>query len=256
MKGLWLLTAMTISALSLAQQSAGQGGPTDQGGQDKRSGRALHLYGPGGPLGPMQECGQAFSKKTGIDLQITTGTPPQWIEHAQQNGDLIFEGAEYMLNDFMRAYPGMIDERSITGLYPRSTAILVRKGNPKGIATLDDLAKAETKVMVVTQEKMEEVYSHIPGIQYNIVRPVLAGGKAAEIWKRSHELDAWITYESWHYALNDQTDIVQPSGKDRVLRITPVAIIETSRNKKLAGEFVNFLKTEEAHRIFQKWGWK
>jgi len=256
MKGLWLLTAMTISALSLAQQSTGQVGPTDRGREEKTSVGALQLYGPGGPLGPMRECGQVFSKKTGIDVQITTGTPPQWIELAQQNGDLIFEGAEYMLNDFMRSAPGMINESSIIGLYARSAAILVRKGNPKRIATLEDLARDGVKVMVVTQEKMEEVYGHVPGIQYNVVKPVLTGAEATQIWKTMPELDAWITYESWFHTLKEEADLIQLTAKERILRITPVARIGTLRDKKLAEEFLNFLRSDEAHRIFQKWGWK
>ncbi len=58
-----------------------------------------------------------------------------------------------MLNDFMKAYPGIVDKESITGLYARSAVILVRKGNPKGIAGLGDLAGRGIKIMVVTQEK-------------------------------------------------------------------------------------------------------
>ncbi len=204
----------------------------------------------------MRECGNVFSKRTGIDVQITTGLPWQWIEQAKQNGDLIFEGAEYMLNDFMHAYPGMIDEPSITGLYARSAAILVRKGNPRGIATLGDLARAGIKILMVTQEKMEEVYSHVPGIQYNIVKPVLTGAEAARIWKTVPELDAWITYESWYHTLKEETDLVHLANKERVLRITPITMITTSRVKGLARAFVDFLKTEDAHKVFQQWGWK
>jgi accessory colonization factor AcfC len=204
----------------------------------------------------MRACADVFSKKTGIDVQITTGTPPQWIEQAKQNGDLIFQGAEYMLNDFMHAYPGMIDESSITGLYARSTTILVRKGNPKNIVTPGDLAKPGIKIMVVTQEKMEEVYGRVPGIQYSIVRPVLTGAEAARIWKTVPELDAWITYESWHHALKEETDLVQIPEKERILRITPIAVMTTSRHKRSARAFIDFLKSEDAHKIFQQMGWK
>ncbi len=204
----------------------------------------------------MKECAAMFFERTGIDVQITAGTPPQWIEQAKQNGDLIYEGAEFMLNDFMQAYPGIVDESSITGLYARSTAILVRKGNPKGITGLRDLARQGIKVMVVTQEKMEEVYGHVPGIQYNIVKPLLTGAEAARTWKTMPELDAWITYESWHYALKDETDLIRMPDKEKVLRITPVAIIRTSRNRDLVRKLADFLRTDEAHRVFQKWGWK
>jgi accessory colonization factor AcfC len=204
----------------------------------------------------MEECGNVFFKKTGREVKIRTGMPQHWVDEAKQKGDLIFEGSESMLNDFMQTFPGVVDESSITGLYARSAAILVRKGNPKSIKTLSDSAKEGMKIVVITQEKMEEVYGRVPGIHYNIVLPLLTGRQAAQAWKTTPELDAWITYESWHYALKDETDLVQLSERERVLRITPVVAIRTSRNREAVREFINFLKTEEAHKIFQKWGWK
>ncbi len=251
MKRLWLLAAITFLV-----QTTGQAGPTVLDREAQRPKDALQVYGPGGPLGPMRECANIFSKNTGIDVHITTGTPPQWIEQAKQSGDVMFQGAEYMLNDFMRSYPGLVDESSITGLYARVAVILVRKGNPKGVRTLGDLTKQGMKVMVVTQEKMEEVYQCVPGIQYNIVKPVLTGAEAARIWKTEPELDAWITYESWHHALKDETDPVHLPDKEKVVRITPIAIMTTSRNKELARKFIDFLKSGDAHNIFQQWGWK
>lgn len=256
MKGFWVLTAIGLGVLSLLGVTTGYAGPTAPDSEGEESVRTLHLYGPGGPLGPMRECADMFSAKTGIVINITTGTPPQWIEEAKQNGDVIYEGAEFMLNDFMQAYPGIVDEASITGLYARSTAILVRKGNPKGIAGIADLTGQGIKIMVVTQEKMEEVYGHVPGIQYTIVKPVLTGAEAQRTWKTMPDLDAWITYESWHHALKDETDMVEIPDKERVLRITPIAMIRSSRNKELVRAFVDFLRSDEAHKVFQKWGWK
>jgi accessory colonization factor AcfC len=103
---------------------------------------------------------------------------------------------------------------------------------------------------------MEEVYGHIPGILYNIVTPLLTGGMAARAWKATPDLDAWITYESWHYALKDQTELVHISDGERILRITPIAAIGISQNRRMVREFVEFLKSDESHKIFQKWGWK
>ena len=252
------LVVPLIFDVGMAQQKpiSEKNSTIDQPRMEKVSMGILHLYGPGGPLGPMEECGNAFSERTGTSIKITTGIPHQWIEQAKQKGELIFEGAEYMLNDFMRTYPGIVDESSITGLFARSTSILVRKGNPKNIRALSDLAKDGIRVLTVTQEKMEEVYGHIPGIQYNLVTSVLTGAMAARTWKTTPDLDAWITYESWHYALKDQTERVQISDRERVFRITPIAVIRTSKNMESVKEFVNFLKSDEAHKIFQKWGWK
>ena len=216
----------------------------------------LHLYGPGGPAGPMEECAKLFFNKTGTAVKVKTGLPQQWIGEARHTGGFIFEGAEYMLNDFMQTYPGFVDEASITGLYARSAAILVRKGNPKSIKGLGDLTKEGVRIMAVTQENMEEVYGRVPGIHYHIVMPVLTGAKAAGLWKTTPDLDAWITYESWHYALKDQTELIRIPERERVLRITPIALIATTKKPEQAKAFINFMRSDEVHGIFRKWGWK
>ncbi len=216
----------------------------------------LHLFGPGGPYRPMRECADIFSQRKGVQIQITAGTPPQWIAAARQKGDLIYEGAEFMLNDFMRSYPNIVDETSITGLYARAAGILVRKGNPKGIRKLEDLARNGIKIVVVTQENMQEVYERVAGIHYNSVMPVLTGLEAVEAWKSKPELDAWITYESWHAALKNDTDLIHLTPTEQVFRITPVAGARSSKHQQLSREFVSFLQSEEAHNVFRKWGWK
>ena len=38
--------------------------------------------------------------------------------------------------------------------------------------------------------------------------------------------------------------------------VAPIAITTITKNKELADKFIAFLKTEKAHKIFQKWGWK
>ena len=79
---------------------------------------------------------------------------------------------------------------------------------------------------------------------------------AARIWKTVPELDAWITNESWYHTLKEEIDLVQLPDKERALRITPIAMMTTSRDKGLARAFVDFLKSEDAHKVFQQWGWK
>ena len=40
-----------------------------------------------------------------------------------------------------------------------------------------------------------------------------------------------------------------------VYRGTPVAITSICRQKPMAFKFIEFLKTQEAHEVFKKWGW-
>jgi accessory colonization factor AcfC len=225
--------------------------------------KILNIYGPGGPLGPMKECAEIFLKIQGLKVEVTAGPESKWIAQAKQNADVIFGGAEYMLTDFMMRHPGLVDETTRTDLYIRAAGILVRKGNPKRIESLSDLTKDGIRLIDVNGagqlglwEDMGGAKGLIPGIQKNIALSVTTSAEATEKWKSMPELDAWITYESWYCRLKDVTDLVQVPERDRIYRGTPIAITKISKNKEMVKRFIEFLKTEQAHAVFQKWGWK
>ena len=226
-------------------------------------GQTLNIYGPGGPLGPMKEGAELFAKSQGVQVKVTAGPESNWISQAKQDADLIFGGAEYMLSQTMLANPGLVDEKTRVSLYIRPAGILVRKGNPKQIKALADLTREGIRIIDVNGagqlglwEDLAGVKGLIPGIQKNIALSVPNSAIAIEKWKTIPEIDAWITYESWHYRLRDITDLVQLPEKEKLYRGTPIAITTFSKNKALAQQFIDFLKTDQAHQVFQKWGWK
>lgn len=223
----------------------------------------IDVYGPGGPLGPMKECAEAFSKQRHVEVVVTAGPESQWIERAKMDADVIFGGAEYMLTDFVLKYPTLVDAKTRTELYPRAAGILVRKGNPKKIGSLNDLTRSGIRIIDVNGagqlglwEDMAGSKGLIPGIAKNIVLSIRTSAEAIEKWKQMPELDAWITYESWHYRLKDETDLVSLPPSEKIYRGTPIAITKTAENTAIAQEFVKFLQSAEGHRIFQKWGWR
>ena len=223
----------------------------------------LNIYGPGGPLGPLQECATLFSQARGIRVQVTAGPEANWIDRARQDADLVFGGAEYMLSQFQLKYPNLLDEKTRTSLYVRPAGILVRKGNPKKIKSLADLAREGVRIIDVAGagqlglwEDLAGAKGLIPGIQKNIFLTVGNSAQAIEQWKTVPEIDAWINFESWHLRLPDLTDLVTLPEQDRIYRGTPIAVTRISKQPDLALAFIAFLKTEGAHKIFQKWGWK
>ncbi|OAH59692.1 hypothetical protein AWH48_00875 [Domibacillus aminovorans] len=223
----------------------------------------VNVYGPGGPLGPMEELAKQFKKETGINVNVIGGAEAKWIDQAKQDADIIYGGSEYMLRDIMLKYPGMIDEKTRTELYPRAAGILVRKGNPKNIQSLEDLAKSGVKIIDVNGAGQLGLWEDLAGrkglisrIDRNIAVSVKTSAEAIELWKANSKYDAWITYESWHYRLKNETDLVQFPEEDKLYRGTPVSITSSSDNKKESKQFIEYLKTESSHQVFQKWGWK
>src|SRR3546814_12541311 len=101
----------------------------------------VRAYGPGGPAPAMKEAAAAFKARTGVNVVVTAGPTPQWIDAARGNADVMFSGAENMMTDFVKAMNGAIDEKTIDPLYLRASNILVRPGNQHHIGGLRDLLR-------------------------------------------------------------------------------------------------------------------
>ncbi|QUW23860.1 substrate-binding domain-containing protein [Sporosarcina sp. Marseille-Q4063] len=236
---------------------------SEKGVKSKKDNNIVYVYGPGGPFGPMEELAKRFSKGQGIQVQVVAGPEGKWIENAKQNGDIIYGGSSYMLRNFSFAHPKLLSEDSWVELYSRPAGILVRKGNPKNIQTFADLTKENVRIVDVNGagqlglwEDLAGRKGLIPDIQQNIAVSVKTSAEAIELWKLDSTIDAWITYESWHYRLQNETDLVKFSEEDKLYRGTPAALTLKGQNKKMAEKFLTYLQTEEAHKVFQKWGWK
>ncbi|MFG0216968.1 substrate-binding domain-containing protein [Brevibacillus porteri] len=257
-----LLFVFTAAGMSAYAQMDGK--PASQATPNScQSDQVIRVYGPGGPLGPIKEAAEHFSAKTGMKVEVTAGPEGNWIGQAKQDADIIFGGSEYMLQDFIFNHTEMIDTKSRTELYPRAAGILVRKGNPKKIESLEDLTKKGVKIIDVNGagqlglwEDLAGRKGLIEGISQNINLSVKSSAEAIERWKSNSSLDAWITYESWHYRLQDVTDLVELPEEEKLYRGTPIALTKITDQKKEAQQFIDYLRTEESHQIFQKWGWK
>ena len=223
----------------------------------------LYVYGPGGPQAPMDECAKLFSKKMSIPVKVIAGAEAKWIEQAKQNADIVFGGAEYMLTQFKMQHPGLLDSTSRTELYKRAAGILVRPGNPKKITALKDLTKPGVNILEVTGagqlgmwEDLAGKQNLIGGIQKNIQGAFANTALAIEAWKSDNRYDAIIIFASWYNRLKDISHLVKIPAGQTVYRGTPIAITTITDQKKEARQFINYLLSSEAHKVFVKWGWE
>ncbi len=225
--------------------------------------QTLHVYGPGGPLAPMRECASLYSRQSRIVVLVVGGTETQWIGKAQADADIIYGGAEYMLTEFGLKHPGFLAPGTRSELYPRAVGILVRKGNPKHIARLADLAQPGVAILDVNGAGQLGLWEDLAGrdhllapLQQQIAVSVENSGEAVRLWGANQKLDAWITYESWQKLMPETTDFV-PFPADKVIsRGTPIAIAARSQQATAAQDFITFLHSPQAHAVFAKWGWQ
>ncbi len=219
------------------------------------AGPPLLVYGPGGPYLPMRECAEAFSREFSIPVQVVKGQPDQIAERVATDGDVYYGGAPYMMEDFIRDYPGVVDAATVRQLFPRRIGIIVRRGNPKGILGTADLSRPGVAILDVGLENMEAFRGDAPGGTKNVGLHVTSGEEGFAAWTAHPELDAWVTYRSWFVRLTDGEAFVPIDGPGG-LRGTPVALTSRTRRPHEARAFLDYLSTDAARRIFQTYGWE
>ena len=225
----------------------------------------LHMYGPLGPSPAFKEAAMVFGDRHNMRLEVVAGPIDDWLDRAKDDADLVFSSAEFMMSAFTRAKELHIDQLSVTPLYLRPSAILVRPGNPKRIQDFPDLLRPGVKVMVVSGSGQVGLWEDMAGklgniqtlraFRRNIVFFAANSGEAKRAWRENEDIDAWLTWSIWYMPVRDHAQHIEVSTDYRVFRQCSVALTERGTDKPLAKQFINFLMSSEAANIFGTWGW-
>ena len=216
--------------------------------------RMLRVYGPGGPHHVIAECAELFKERHGTDVAVIKALPHELERRLHEDGDLYYGGAEYMLVDLVDRHPELLDLSTAEYLHPRRIGVIVRKGNPHGIQSFSDLSGDSIDLLDVKLEQMRKFHGDGPGPSSNIRSFVFTGQQGVTAWLTTPEIDAWVTYRSWHLWLEQAADFVAIPGPAG-LRYTPMALTRKTPNRDEAIKFLTFLKSRDARQIFEKHGW-
>jgi len=221
------------------------------------AGTAEHLvaYSPGGTHEVLVECAERFQQRHGVIVDVLKASPGELSWKFREDGDIYFGGAEYMVSDFARANQGVLDPRSVENLYARRIGILVRKGNPLNIDGVDALRRHGVDLLAVQLENMSPFHPAAARPGAGVSRLVYTGQQGLAAWRSTPDLDAWVTYRSWHVDLAPETEFIAIPGES-ALRYTQVALTRRTPHLDAARQFVAFLKSPEARQIFVDHGWE
>lgn len=226
----------------------------------------LQVYGPGGPAPAMREAAAAFmAAHPDVRIELHAGPSAEWLPQAHKDADLVFSGAEHMLDALMQALP-QVDPDSAQPLYLRPAAILVRPGNPLGIRQFSDLMREDIKLLVVNGARQTALWEDIAGrrgqlddvraIRHNIAFRAGNSGQAKQAWLEHPEIDAWLIWNHWQIANPTLADLVELSEPFRIFRDCGIALTQDGLRKPAAKEFAAFLQSKEGEVIFGRHGWQ
>jgi len=225
----------------------------------------LHVFGAEGPAPAIQQAAAVFGEDHGVKIDVVTGPPSEWLDRASGMADVVFASAEFMMADFVRRPDLAIDEASITPLYMRPSAVLVRPSNPKQIADFPDLLKPGVRIMVVTGSGQTGLWEDMAGKQGDI-RTIRAfrnnialfapnSTEAMRLWDERQDVDAYVTWNIWHMPLRDRAKLIEVSDDYKIYRQCSAAMTKRGANKPLARQFIDFLVSPDGARIFESWYW-
>lgn len=225
----------------------------------------LKLYGPGGPAPAMKAVATQYQQGAGVSVEIIAGPSGDWMEAAKQDADALFSGSQNMMDDFIKAH-GDVSSDTVEPLYLRPSAILVRKGNPKGIGGALDLLNDDVAVMVVDGAGQVGMWEDVIGrtgdvanlrkFRDNIAFIAPNSGAAKKRWAEDEKLDAWLIWNHWQIDNPDIADLVAVEPELTIYRDVAVATTGKGAENPELEAFLNYLNSDAAAAIFSDHGWQ
>lgn len=229
----------------------------------------VNIYGPGGPHTALLEVAKAYKQSTGNTVNVHFGPQATWNEKAKANADILFGSSEQSALAIAADHAQNFSEHAIVPLYLRPAIILVKKGNPKNIHSLLDLAKEGVGVVVpegsgksntsgtgVWEDMVGRTgnVANLQAIRKNIVGFVPNSGSARKMFQEDPRVDAWITWLDWSKSNPDFGEAIAIEPQWVVYRDFNYVLHNKPSDE--ARKFADYLNSAQAEKIFNQFGWQ
>ncbi|MFB0563814.1 MAG: substrate-binding domain-containing protein [Candidatus Lokiarchaeia archaeon] len=222
---------------------------------------SLQVYASGGVAPPIKRAAEVFEEKYGTNFDFTIGKAEMLISKIKEpkKGDVLSCGAEYILDEAQEL--GIILRESRRSVGNRRSVILVQKGNPKGIKSLQDLTEEGMRLGISVSGCLVGVWDDvcskaglIDQIRENIY-DLADGCGAVMALINQKKVDAILGWSAFRNIWPGTSEIVEIPNELEVYRSTGVATISYSKEAELANRFIDFLTSNEGRSIYTEFGW-
>ena len=221
----------------------------------------LWVFSAGAVAPPLQEAIRKFEVKEGISCRFTPGKPEALLKAIRDNkqGDVISCGAEYVHDEAEDI--GVLIKGTRHSLGCRRSVIIVDRGNPKNIESLEDLCQEGTRVGIAVGGCLKGVWDDIfskagliEKVRPNIVEHADACGSLMGLI-HSGRVDAVIGWNAFKTVWSESCEAIELPRDLQVYRSTAVQTISFTRNQELSERLITFLLSPEGIDIYKRFGW-
>jgi molybdate transport system substrate-binding protein len=243
--------AAVLAALALAL--AGCGGDEPSGGSSAAPG-ALKVFAAASLTAAFTQLGERFTAASGGTKVTFNFAGSQALATQVQQGAPadVFASADTTNMDKVRDLVGTPRPFASNLL-----AIVVEKGNPRGVRTLGDLASNELKVVMAAEEVPAGRYAkHVLDQAGVRVRPVSREDNVKAVVTKVSlgEADAGIVYVTDVAAGGDKVEGVDVPQDQNVVATYPIATVKASRAQDQAQAFLDLVLSAEGQRVLEQHG--
>lgn len=219
----------------------------------------LEVYAASSLATPFADAGIAFEKEhPHVKVKFNLGASSDLARFVQEGAPAdVFASADSKNMDKVES-KDLLDSKSVI-FATNYLEIIVEKGNPLKITSLQDLAQPDL-IFVTTDPEVpigkytEEVLKKA-GVT---VTPdsLESNVKGIMLKVASGEADAGIVYHSEVVASDGQVEGVEIPSEFNIVAEYPIGIVKNSPNKKDAQDFIDFLLSPEGQALLIKYGFK
>ncbi|KJY70888.1 accessory colonization factor [Vibrio coralliilyticus] len=257
---------LTSLAMLIASASALASPQLDPSITHQPKDNVINVYGPGGPDTALRHAAEAFTKKSGVQVNVIAGPESKWTQDAQKKADLIFGSSEQSMSAFVETYP-FITNQDVEPVYLRRAVIAVPKGNPKNISGIQDLLDKPSSIVVteglgVYNTSGTGVWEDVAGrtgsladvqnFREKIIAYAKGSGASFKAFQQQNA-DAWITWIHWPLNHADKVDYVEIEPERRIYR--DLTLAKTKGADPQTQDFINFVNSSEGRPFFTREGW-
>ncbi len=213
---------------------------------------------------------QSYGASGAQSRAVLAGQPADVVEFSLQTDITKLVDAGLVAKDWNSGpHQGMVTDSVVV--------LVVRKGNPKGIHTWDDLAKPGVKVVtpnpfssgsarwnlmgaygaqIKEGKTPDQALAFVKAMLHNTVAQPQSGSQATSAFVGGTG-DVLISYENEAIEAQQAKQPIDYIIPDQTLLIeNPIATVTKAKDPTLAAAFVKFLYTDQAQRTFAKHGYR
>jgi molybdate transport system substrate-binding protein len=231
---------------------------TTPAGEENAQPDSLLVYCGAGMREPMDEIAMAFEERTGVKIHYNYGGSNTLLSQMEltQQGDAYMPGATSYI-DTAREKGFINTEANVVYHVP---TIIVPKGNPAGITSLEDLAKPGVKVELGDPEaaaigKLSDSLLKQNGIFDDVQANIIARTATVNeliVHTSLGQTDAAIIWEDLFES--EKLEKINIPKEQNIVKVVPIGSLTFSEYPETANDFINFVASDEGKAIFTTHG--